>query len=524
MLSARLPLPIARVLRVALVAALTITSGPVVPAVLGGAVTIAAAGDAEARSRSSGGYSRPSSSVRTPSVSSSSSSRSSGGYSRPSADRTPSVASPRPSAPSSFDRNVSRQSGYDSLQDYRRDQQRSSAPPAAPAQAERERTPSSGTSRRDDGWSWNWGRASSSGRTPSVASRPVQPSTALPVPPPGYQPPPYAGRMPSRYGVTDALMWWFLLDSIGDVASAYALSNAARSHPDDYRAFRADAERVAAENPQVRDQLARADAAVAEAPAAPSQDAPAGSSGGGWGLGIVLLILIVGGGIGYMVFIRRNRGPRSDARGDASASAPAGASRRFRVGMPVQVDPTPFLLAGDAVKVTAPDAASGSATVKAVGVLRFGGVDANRLYVDEDRFFEVYVGAGGALEGCRWFTLIDEVTPSREDWPVWLDPNEGMLHYHAFETQDGVLYERAWGPAAGSAPPREYPETIAAGGGAGPVERKHTAMLYRRGTGLADPAPATEYLLVDVVENAATRTASVRLYAGIDINPATLAL
>lgn len=522
-MSTRLPLPLARLLRVVLVAAMTAASGPVVPAVLGGALTVAVPGDAEARSRSSGGYARPSSSIRTPSVSRST--RSSGGYSRPSAGRTPSVATPRPSAPSSFDRNVSRQGGYDSLQDYRRDQQRPAATPAAPAPAQRERTPSWSGDRRDDGWDWGWGRPSGSRRTPSVASRPAPAAAQTPMPPPGYQPPPYAGRLPSRYGVTDALMWWFLLDSIGDAASAYALSSAVRSHPDDYRAFRADAEQVAQENPQLRDQLARADAAVAEELAEPAGTPDDAAPGGGpWGLGIVLLILVVGGGIGYMVFIRRTRGPRSDARGQGSASAPAGASRRFRVGMPVQVDPTPFLLAGDAVKVTAPDAASGAVTVKAVGVLRFGGVDANRLYVTEDSFFEVYVGTGGTLEGCRWFTLIDEVVPSREDWPVWLDPNEGMLHHHAFETQDGVLYERAWGPAEGSAPPREYPETIAAGGGAGPVERTHTAMLYRRGTGLADPAPATEYLLVDVVENPAARTASVRLYAGIDINPATLAI
>jgi len=48
------------------------------------------------------------------------------------------------------------------------------------------------------------------------------------------------------------------------------------------------------------------------------------------------------------------------------------------------------------------------------------------------------------------------------------------------------------------------------------------AMLYARPTGLADPAPQTEYVMVGVVED--RDQAWVDLHAGIDLNPAALTL
>jgi hypothetical protein len=47
-------------------------------------------------------------------------------------------------------------------------------------------------------------------------------------------------------------------------------------------------------------------------------------------------------------------------------------------------------------------------------------------------------------------------------------------------------------------------------------------MLYGAPTGLAAPAPATEYILVTAVQRQGQ--AWVELRAGIDINPATLEL
>ena len=47
-------------------------------------------------------------------------------------------------------------------------------------------------------------------------------------------------------------------------------------------------------------------------------------------------------------------------------------------------------------------------------------------------------------------------------------------------------------------------------------------MLYAAPTGLADPAPHTEYILVSAVE--AGGRAWVEIAAGIDVNPAMLSL
>lgn len=482
--------------------------------------------EAEARSatRSSGGYSKPSSGgSRTPSFSGSSASRpgsgSSGGYSRP--DRTPSVApAPRRDSPSDFDRSVSRQGGYDSLQGYRQD--RAPAPaPNAPATPSRTTAPPPSRA----------ATAPPPPRTPSVDPRRSLSDGqrySYPTPPPGYRPPPYAQGPLAGGGNT--LLWWFLLDSLGDAVSAAMLANAVRSDPAGYQQFRADAGQLAAENPELKARLATADSALSAegVNAVTSAGADQRGPGEGGGLWIVVLILIVGGGIAYMVFIRRRTptGPgEREARKAGSAAAPAGASRRIRVGMAVPIDPTPFLLGGEALHVEAPAAGpNGQAVATAVGILTAGGAEAQRLYIDDEHFFEAYIGGEGAVAGARWFAQIDEVAPARDEWPVWLDPQEGMLHHHEFQTHDGTLYTRAWGPARGSVPPREFTESVADGSSRPPVSRRHTAMLYRRDTGLDDPAPASEYLLVDVVEDETARTASVHLYTGIDVNPATLGL
>ena len=56
----------------------------------------------------------------------------------------------------------------------------------------------------------------------------------------------------------------------------------------------------------------------------------------------------------------------------------------------------------------------------------------------------------------------------------------------------------------------------------GTARRSLRAMLYATPTGLADPAPGAEYLLVAAVEEG--DRAWVDLEVGIDLNPASLSL
>jgi hypothetical protein len=196
----------------------------------------------------------------------------------------------------------------------------------------------------------------------------------------------------------------------------------------------------------------------------------------------------------------------------------------FRVGMTLQADPTPFILAADSTKVRAPEGidASQLLSVQEVGRLRGAGVELTRLYLPDGRSaFQLHLDAGSRPDECRFLGLIDEVTPADEaEWAVWLDPAEGLIGWPEFETRDGKLYARAWSPGASRIEPREFQEVIETTAGA--RQRRHFAMLYAAGTGQAAPAPATEYILVSAVEEGGRAWVEIR--AGIDINPASLSL
>jgi hypothetical protein len=198
----------------------------------------------------------------------------------------------------------------------------------------------------------------------------------------------------------------------------------------------------------------------------------------------------------------------------------------FRVGMTVTVDPTPFILAGDAIKVPAPvspGAAGGErVSVSEVGRVEGGAVDYVRLYLPERRgFFQIHTGADGQPDECRFFAPVDEVAPANDaEWAAWLDPAEGMIGWPEFQTKDGKLYGRAWSPGEARVEPRPLEEAIEGVGGTRTVRSQ--AMLYAAPTGAADPAPPVEYILVAAVE--AEGQAWVEVNAGIDVNPATLSL
>jgi len=204
----------------------------------------------------------------------------------------------------------------------------------------------------------------------------------------------------------------------------------------------------------------------------------------------------------------------------APAELGGSAQTRFRVGMTFPVDPTPFVLAAVNTKVTAIEGETVS--VEAIGVQMDGQIPLHRLYLPGRRgFFQIHLGRDGQPDECRYFSLLDEVSPaSPDEWGVWLDPAQGLIGWPQFQTKDGKLYDRVWAGGGSRVPPRDFGETIQ--DLAGTSQRVLHAMLYAAPTGAAQPAPQTEYILVAAVEDSGQ--AWVEIHAGIDINPASLSL
>lgn len=193
----------------------------------------------------------------------------------------------------------------------------------------------------------------------------------------------------------------------------------------------------------------------------------------------------------------------------------------FRVGMVLEPDPTPFVLAAGATKVEDPTGGD-KLVVSAVSALRSGSVSLTRLHLgDSGAFLQLAVAPSGQVEECRFFTLLDRETPPDEDtWDVWLNPDQGLIGWPQFQTLDGQLYDRVWSPGLSRIEPLSFEATVTNMDGTFQLDTR--AMLYARSTGLADPAPQSEYLMAGVVEN--QDQAWVDLHAGIDLNPAALTL
>jgi hypothetical protein len=356
------------------------------------------------------------------------------------------------------------------------------------------------------------------------------------------------------FGLWDGVFLWFLLNNLSRPGATDFFHN----HRDDagYREFRAEAERRAQDDAALRQRLDELDSRLAErqdqprdpnylppdvppdVALAPRDDARTPTTGapeGGGGFGLIWPVILVGGGL-LLFRMRRQRAaqpaprpagtiPRTGSAGPSgSAGAGAGgdfsAAPGFRVGMTVTCDPTPFLLAGDTLKVPPP--AAGRTSIEAVGRIREGRDELTRLYLPGQRsFFQIYVDPSGTVQDCRYFAIIDEVVPADEaEWALWLAPQEGMIGWPEFQTRDGRTYARHWAPGSGPVEPRAMPEAIEELGGM--RQRQAQAMLYAVPTGAAVPAPQVEYILVAAVEEAGRAWVEIR--AGIDINPTSLAL
>ncbi|GAA0597944.1 hypothetical protein GCM10009416_40210 [Craurococcus roseus] len=541
-------------------------------ALLAGATEAAA----QQRARSSGGYARPSAPrSRTPSVGRG------GGWGA--APRTPSVGGgySRPGAsygrgPSSYgygssgDRALSRQGSGSALERYRAQsdaaRRQREAPPAV-----RLPPPSAGTTGRE-----RWGLPPA---RPRYDYRPDYGrgygtdwyrDRGWSAPGGGV----FGGLGGRSFGVWDGLFLGYLLNNLTRPGSVDFF----RNHQDDpgVRQWREEAERQAQDNAELRERLDRLDRELAQqrdgqgqqpaprdpnylppdvppevalAPG-PSNDArtpttaPA-DGGDGAGFGLWLPVLVVGGaGLAFLSFRRGRQQGGGTGTGGTGVKGPlgsAGAMLRhklsgeryspslYRVGMTVTADPTPFILAGDAIKVPPPvppgsAAGSGRVSIAEVGRVEGGAVDFVRLHLPERRgFFQIHAGADGRPDECRFFAPIDEVSPaSAEEWGAWLDPNEGMIGWPEFQTKDGKLYGRAWVPGEARVAPLPLVETIEAAAGGAPRTVRSQAMLYAAPTGAPEPAPPVEYILVSAVE--AEGQAWVEIAAGIDVNPATLSL
>ncbi len=456
--------------------------------------------DAMAQMRSSGGYSRPGGSARsggsyarTPSFGSSRiaprTPSSSGGYGRPSLPggaypRRPSVGSG-----SAWDRSYSRERSGDALSRMRAQQQQAQQQQSQQRQAQQDaqrpqRQPPLPPAQADGGW-WRGGA-----RTPPIGPMPGYRTgrnggwyTDR-----GWSPQGFPG-MQRSFGLWDGVFLSFLLSNLGRAGSTDFFHN----HRDDpgYRDFRAEAESRAQADPEIRRQLDELDRRLAE-----RQDQPRDPN--------------------YLppdVPPEVATAPRMDTRTPAAPPAEEGG------GLPWLI-----LLGAGSIKLPPPAVAQGNArvSVQAVGRIREGSEELTRLYLPDGRsFFQIYLDARGEVGECRYFAILDEVAPADEaEWGAWLDPQQGMIGWPEFQTQDGKLYARHWSPGADPVPPRPMPEAIETLEGT--RQRQQQAMLYAAETGLAAPAPQVEYILVSAVEEGGRAWVEIR--AGIDISPTSLSL
>ncbi|MBL6458340.1 DUF2491 family protein [Belnapia sp. T6] len=364
------------------------------------------------------------------------------------------------------------------------------------------------------------------------------------------------------FGVWDGVFLWFLLSNLARAGSTDFFHN----HQDDpgYREWRQEAERRAQTDAETRarlDELDRrlaerqgqprdpnylppdvpADVAMAPRPDArtpstaappPAASPPEAVSDAG-GLSPLTLLVLLGGGGALFLLARRRRQAATAGQAAAPSGSPAtgrpmpdihSAAPRFRVGMTITCDPTPFLLGAGALQVPVPAFAESNpqVSIQAVGRIREGSEELARLYLPDGRgLFQLHADARGQIEECRYFGLLDEVVPADEaEWAAWLDPQQGMIGWPEFQTKNGKLYARLWAPGEGPVPPRLMTERIESLEGIRQVQSR--AMLYAAPTGIAAPGPETEYILVSAQEEGGRAWVEIR--AGIDINPASLSL
>ena len=194
-------------------------------------------------------------------------------------------------------------------------------------------------------------------------------------------------------GPLTAVALWAALNSLSSPSSA-AYFHDYQNEPG-YVQWRREADREAANNPTLAAKLDQLDSQLVQMegqPRNPSATPPvrtapaqAESSGFIWPVlfvGIVILVLL-------WLWRRRLAHPATAAAPGLTGSA----ATRFRVGMTMPVDPSPFLLAAGLTKVQPPEG-GGMISVEVVGLLRDGAVLLHRLYLPGGKtFFQLHLGA-----------------------------------------------------------------------------------------------------------------------------------
>jgi len=234
-------------------------------------------------------------------------------------------------------------------------------------------------------------------------------------------PPSYYGDN-RNFGMWSGLFLGALLSNLNRPGSIDFFHN--NQNDPGYQQWRAEADRQAQENADLRQKLDDLDRRLAErsnqprmpgalpsdippevAKATPSRtpDVPDEEGGSSW---VWVILLIGAGGIAYLAWRRRPAtGGSSVTRPPANALQSAGAMlrhklsgegytpSRFRVGMPLMLDPTPFILAAGSIKLPPPEG-SGQVSVSAVGRVVSGNTELVRLYLPDGRsLVQIHVDA-----------------------------------------------------------------------------------------------------------------------------------
>src|SRR5262245_5402355 len=381
---------------------------------------LAAPQTAAAQTRSSGGYTRPGGySTRTPSLGGSSWDRRpsmSGGYGRPTASMSSRYGSSRSLSGSASDQALARQSSREALETFRRQSQPEvySRRPSVGSYGAWD-----GPRRRDPVWETRAAREDWYGRS-------------------GWSPPASAGRALPQFGMWDSMFVWYMLNMLSLTGHAVFFHHHAADPG--YTSWRAEADRLAAADPSVRQKLADLDARVAamqekprstdylppDTPRTIALAADQQADDSGWGLGFILFLVLVGVVIWFVW--RRLSAARGAREAGGVSGQPSGPSYRpdwFRVGMTFPVDPAPFILAENMTHVQAPEGATASGLISAetVSEVTTDGVRWHRMYLPGgERLFQVHLDADGRPDECRYFSRFDEIVPAGPDeWAFWLD-------------------------------------------------------------------------------------------------------
>lgn len=196
----------------------------------------------------------------------------------------------------------------------------------------------------------------------------------------------------------------------------------------------------------------------------------------------------------------------------------------IHLGGSITLDPTPFLINGEALAMTNPGR---NCIVKAYGRCSMAGSMVHRFYMESESDPNLepmlqIVTSQARIEECRIFTGRDEVFPeSAEEWQFWLDESDGYIGWEVFEDKEEHTYDRVWSrETQGRTSPLEFTETVYLDRfGETTVTVNHSAMLYGRIINESDST--AEYLLISA-ESHSDDTAVVQLSAGIDIIPESL--